>query len=200
MKLILTFICLITIPVACNKGPAISERKTAVDLREQRNTIDPDMNPGFSRKDLPEKKPVKTLSPFEKQMASLDSLFYTRVYNQRDTALAKEMIHRDFEFYHDQTGNLRDEDTALAFDIMIDRFRDIGNHYQRRLKPGSLRSYPLYNGKELYGALQEGINHYHKTETGALEGTGHFIHLWIREDEQWKLKRVISYDHRAWSR
>ena len=26
--------------------------------------------------------------------------------------------------------------------------------------------------------------------------TAKFIHLWILEDNQWKLKRILSYDHK----
>lgn len=197
MKRYKLILCVLIAVTSCKEKAIPENRNNAAMLGQERDNIDPDMEPSY--KITPESKPEPRANnaSFIREMEVLDSTLYTAAYNNKDTAIAGELIHDDFEFYHDRNGELLDMDTASASEIMIKRFRDIGNHYKRKLKPGTLRSYPLYNGKELYGAIQEGVNQYHKTETGELEGIGHFMHLWVKENNQWKLKRVISYNHRA---
>ncbi|WP_224487754.1 nuclear transport factor 2 family protein [Robertkochia flava] len=197
MKRILCILILLTTVCSCEDA---SSEYSANRLRlsgQRPPRTNPDIPPAIK----PEIKRVGEaeikLSPFEAEMALLDSLFYTRAYNQKDTALARKMIHQDFEFYHDRTGILDDRNSRAASEMMIQRFQTIGDHYRRKLKPGTLQSFPLYDGKKLYGALQRGINQYHQAESGDLEGNGKFIHLWVKEGEDWKLKRVISYDHEA---
>ncbi|WP_224487751.1 nuclear transport factor 2 family protein [Robertkochia flava] len=197
MKRILCILILLTTVCSCEDASFeySANRLRLSDQRPPRTNPDipPAIKPEINRVGEAEIK----LSPFEAEMALLDSLFYTRAYNQKDTALARKMIHEDFELYHDRIGALTDKDSLQASEVMIRRFFDIGKKYKRTLKPGTLRSFPMYNGKSLYGALQNGVNQYHNVKTGDLEGTGHFIHLWIKEGDQWKLKRVISYDHKA---
>lgn len=190
-------LCALMAVTSCKEQAVTEYRDNAAVIGQQRRSSDPDMRRPYKKTTLPEPEPPTINDPFIHELEDLDSLLYTAAYNNRDTGIARALIHDDFELYHDRTGMLTDMDTIMASEIMIQRFQDIGNHYKRKLQPGSLRSYPLYDGKQLYGAIQEGINHYHKAETGDLEGTGHFIHLWIRENGQWKLKRVISYNHRA---
>lgn len=197
MKTIQLIACAMLSMVACKKETPVNDRNNTAFLRPQREQNNPDMKSSLGRKKVTGTHTNTANNPFEKEMFTLDSLFYSRVYNNRDTAMARAIIHKDFEFYHDRIGELSDSDTAVASEIMIQKFHDMGNHYKRRLVPGSLRSYPLYDGKSLYGAIQQGINQYHNAETGKLEGTGHFIHLWVKEENEWKLKRVISYNHEA---
>ena len=59
--------------------------------------------------------------------------------------------------------------------------------------------YPLYEEKELYGAIQIGNHRFYKVEnkiSTELVINAKFTHLWILEDNDWKLKRVFSYDHK----
>ncbi|MBL7473853.1 nuclear transport factor 2 family protein [Robertkochia sediminum] len=197
MKRYKLILCALMAVTSCREETIPENRNNAAMLNQQPNNINPDMEPPYRITLEPKLDPRMNNEPFNREMEALDSILYTAAYNNKDTVIARKLIHDDFEFYHDRNGELTDMDTASASEIMIQRFRDIGNHYKRKLKPGTLRSYPLYNGKELYGAIQEGVNQYHKTETGALEGVGHFMHLWVKENNQWKLKRVISYNHRA---
>lgn len=195
MKNIKLIICFLATVIACKEESNVNEPGNATMFLQEPTRNDPDMRSKLERELKNAPAPKTATDPFTREMKTLDSLFYHRVYNDRDTALARKMIHEDFEFYHDRIGELIDRDSARAAEAMIRKLHDIGNHYHRKLKPGTLRSYPLYNGKELYGAIQQGVNQYHKADTGVLEGTGHFIHLWIKDNNHWKLKRVISYNH-----
>ena len=54
------------------------------------------------------------------------------------------------------------------------------------------------NKQKLYGAIQNGIHDFYQQEKGEKArktNTAKFTHLWIIEDGDWKLKRVLSYDH-----
>ena len=70
---------------------------------------------------------------------------------------------------------------------------------RRALVEGTLKVYPLYNNGILYGALQNGVHRFFESYQGKPETAGSeaiFSHLWLKEDSQWVLKRVISYDHK----
>lgn len=196
MRIIVIILILFLTADSC-KQDASDYETDLLETGERTPVIDPDISPVIRAEIAEIEVPEASMSPFEKEMANLDSIFYTLVYNQKDTALARKMIHPDFEFYHDRIGVLDNQNEEAASEVMIRRFRDIGDHYRRKLKPGTLESYPLYDGEKLYGALQRGVNQYNEVKSGKPEGTGKFIHLWILEGDQWKLKRAISFDHVA---
>ncbi|MDH6250555.1 hypothetical protein M2347_000282 [Chryseobacterium sp. H1D6B] len=47
--------------------------------------------------------------------------------------------------------------------------------------------------------IQEGNHEFFRLNKGKWNKTGRakFTHLWILEDGKWKLKRVLSYDHKS---
>jgi hypothetical protein len=56
----------------------------------------------------------------------------------------------------------------------------------------------MYNNGELYGALQIGKHFFSTNENMTYEKSDNyalFSHLWIIEKNEWKLKRVLSYNH-----
>jgi len=68
----------------------------------------------------------------------------------------------------------------------------------RKLNNESLEVYPLYNNEVLYGAIQEGTHEFYeqyKGEEPRKTSEAKFTHVWILENNQWKLRRVLSYDH-----
>ena len=69
---------------------------------------------------------------------------------------------------------------------------------RRELVDGSLKVYPLYDNGVLYGAIQEGEHRFFEKNGNQPEkagSTAKFTHLWILDHNQWKLKRILSYDH-----
>jgi hypothetical protein len=64
----------------------------------------------------------------------------------------------------------------------------------RKLVPESLKVYPIQDD----GAIETGTHTFHAVKPGEpdrLTETGQFAHFWKRENGQWKLSRVLSYDH-----
>jgi hypothetical protein len=62
----------------------------------------------------------------------------------------------------------------------------------KNLVKGSLEVHPIKD----YGAIEIGIHEFRHFENGKEEiGTFKFVMIWKKIDNQWKISRVISYDH-----
>ena len=72
---------------------------------------------------------------------------------------------------------------------------------KRNLDTESLEVFPLKNNGVLYGAIQTGKHTFQEKqqENFTTVGITNFTHLWILENNQWKLKRVLSYNHLPYS-
>ncbi|RIA09135.1 uncharacterized protein DUF4440 [Flavobacteriaceae bacterium MAR_2010_72] len=127
-----------------------------------------------------------------------DSLLFEVGFNTCDISQFNKLTSEDLEFYHDKSGILNSKKEFIT--IMENGICKKTNPYRarRELIKGSLKVYPLYNGDKLYGAIQNG-NHrfYERFEGKETPGSiAKFIHLWVLENDQWKLKRILSYDHK----
>lgn len=126
-----------------------------------------------------------------------DSLLFQIGFNQIDTNQVASLTADDFEFYHDENGIT---ESKADFILSIQGIADLPFKTWRILKKGSLEVFPLYknNRTEIYGAIQNGIHDFYQQEDGEKAkktNTARFTHLWIIEDGEWKLKRVLSFDH-----
>ena len=64
----------------------------------------------------------------------------------------------------------------------------------------TLEVFPLYNQGVLYGAIQNGVHEFYIKEANKesrLTSTAKFSHVWLKENDAWLLKRVLSYDHKT---
>lgn len=124
-----------------------------------------------------------------------DSLLFKIGYNHCDTNMVAALTSDDFEFYHDQGGAMK---SKAQFLLAIAGLCQLNYKASRELDPKSLDVFPLYENGKLYGAVQNGTHRFFE-ETGSkpkhLTSTARFTHLWILENNQWKLRRVLSYDH-----
>lgn len=126
-----------------------------------------------------------------------DSMLFSLVFEQFDTVQLKYLISEDFEFYHDQNG------ITASRSAFFKGVAGLGsNPYKTRrvVAANSLKVFPLYDKGQLYGAIQTGRHHFIALEPGKperLTSTAVFSHLWLLEKGNWKLKRVLSYDHQA---
>lgn len=119
----------------------------------------------------------------------MDSMFF-KAFNECDTLKSKAMFTADLEFYHDNGGL-----TKLAENIASIRHR-CSQHYtvRRELVQGSSEVYPIRN----FGAIQLGAHRFYYTPKGEkekLDGTFRFVHIWKNDNGEWKISRVISFDH-----
>lgn len=133
------------------------------------------------------------------KILQMDSILFQSGFNQIDTAVMSPLISEDLEFYHDQHGAMNGKNDFLQSIISIG---ELPFRTERKLLPEQMDVFPLYskNGQELYGALQSGIHEFYQQASGEVphkSGIALFTHLWILQEGNWKLKRVLSYDHRS---
>ena len=132
-------------------------------------------------------------------LKTLDSLLFDRGFNHCETQYFDELISDNFEFYHDKSGVINSKADFLKG--MKNGICNPSNSTKsrRELIPESLKVFPLYHNNELYGALQNGSHKFFETQNGIQQAASiaEFSHLWILEDNSWKIQRVLSYDHKA---
>lgn len=133
-----------------------------------------------------------------KTLKAQDSILFERGFNECDLSPMIELLSDDLEFYHDLGGFQNKEAFINAMKENI-----CGDALQkpiRKLVPGTMKVFPLYNGPDLYAALQEGRHEFYIKEPNKglyLTGEALFSILWVNEEGEWKAKRVYSYDHKA---
>lgn len=124
-----------------------------------------------------------------------DSLLFNIGFNQIDTNQVAQIISDTFEFYHDINGIV---DSKKEFIKSINSLRELPFITWRTLNEESLEVYPLYDQERIYGAIQEGTHEFYQQYEGEepqKTSIAKFTHVWILENNNWKLRRVLSYDH-----
>jgi hypothetical protein len=110
--------------------------------------------------------------------------------NNRDIAPMKEGFSPRLEFYHDRSGV-----TGYAENIAIfeKNFRSPGR-LRREAMPETVEVFPAGPNHAMHIGKHRFCN---KPSEQELEGCSvyRFAMVWEREDGQWKLLRVLSYDH-----
>ena len=136
-------------------------------------------------------EPVKKYIPVSPELydtiVHMDSVLFD-AFNKRDLEKLKTVFSTDIEFFHDK-GGLTDYNQVIA---NSQKLFDQNNDLKRTPVPGSVEVYPIKD----YGAVQTGMHRFCHLEKGKEDcGTFKFVHVWRKKDGQWKLARVISYDH-----
>ncbi|TNE28015.1 MAG: DUF4440 domain-containing protein [Bacteroidetes bacterium] len=139
---------------------------------------------------------VSTDSELFITLKSQDSLFFERGFNQCDLVFLESHLTEDLKFYHDQSG-FQDRE---AFFENTRKYICSGSGAKpiRTVDPTSLAVFPLYDDGEIYGAIQTGVHHFYLREQGVEDvwtSTAKFTHVWVLDNEVWKLSEVLSYDH-----
>lgn len=121
------------------------------------------------------------------EIAHMDSLLFD-AFNNRDIEKFKTLFTTDLEFYHDKAG-------LTGYDQSIESLKNTAaqnNGLRRELVKGSLEVYPIKD----YGAIQIGAHTFCHPENGKMDcGTFKFVHIWKKTGNEWKITRVVSYDH-----
>ena len=124
--------------------------------------------------------------PLFKTIQSLDTKLFD-AYNHCDLTTLGAMVSDDLEFYHDQTGLSVGKEPFLAAIK-----QNICGKVQRELLADTLEVYPLKG----YGAVEIGVHRFRhpgRPEDGV--GDAKFVTLWQNKNGEWKVTRVISYNH-----
>lgn len=119
------------------------------------------------------------------EIIKIDSLLFDVAFNQCDAAQFKKIIADDVEFYDDRFGlNVSKENEIKSLNAKCNRPEKL----TRKLNSCTIDKLGDF------GAVQIGEHTFYVD--GKPEGTGKFIHIWERKDKDWKLKRIVSYEHR----
>ncbi len=127
-----------------------------------------------------------------------DSLLFAEGFNHCRIEAFEHLISEDLEFYHDKGGLTTNKEDFLN-NVRNNICSSPDKKPIRKLVPGSLQVFPLYRNGELYGAIQKGQHDFFIKEPDKelyQTSTALFTHLWLLVDGEWKLKRVLSYDHK----
>ncbi len=128
-----------------------------------------------------------------------DSLFWN-AYNNCDINRFQSYLSSDVEFFHDVGGPLYGL-PALTESVKNNLCKDREKFKLRReAVPGTVKVYELEKNHEVYGAVITGEHRFYVTEDGKperLTGIARFTHLWMLQNGEWKMTRIMSYDHQA---
>jgi hypothetical protein len=116
-----------------------------------------------------------------------DSLLFEVGFNQCNLKQMEKLVVDDIEFYHDRDGITKSK-THFINSVKENLCFSGKNVIKRVLDNASLEVFPLYKGDKLYGALQTGIHSFGDTKAN-------FSHIWLIENNDWKISKVISYNH-----
>ena len=125
-----------------------------------------------------------------------DSLFWV-AYNNCNVEAMGSWLTDDVEFYHDKGGPAISRDTLMA----IIKKNLCGNNdfrLRRAAVKGTVNVYVMHSSNKVYGAIISGQHVFYVNEKGKkefLDGLARFMQLWILKDGQWKMSRILSYDH-----
>ena len=127
-----------------------------------------------------------------------DSLLFDVGFNTCDIGQFRALVSEDMEFYHDQSGITSSKADFIAG--TENGLCQLPYKARRELVQGSLQVFPMHNNGQLYGALQSGEHRFYAKypdKEEMLTSVAKFTHLWLLEEGEWRLSRVLSYDHRA---
>ena len=125
----------------------------------------------------------------ESEIIKMDRLLFDVAFNQYDAAVFKKIIADDIELYDDRYGlNISSGNKIKALFEKYTR----PEHLTRQLISCTIDKLGDF------GAVQVGEQTFFIN--GTPETTGKFIHIWERKDKEWKLKRIVSYEHRQYKK
>jgi hypothetical protein len=129
--------------------------------------------------------------PLYDEFARMDSLLFDAAFVTCRAEKVNSFFSDDVEFYHDQSGFESGQQVRDTFKRLTSSC-SAGRGIRREIVAGSLRVYPMKD----YGAVQIGLHRF--VERGAPTYTvARFVHLWRKKDGEWKITRVLSFDHLA---
>ena len=135
-----------------------------------------------------------------KTLKAQDSILFDAAFNTCGIEVLNAIFTEDFEFYHDKGGITEGRETFVGriADGCANRKLETQQPAKRILVPGSLEVYPLYSNGQLYGAIQPGVHTFEfLNDQGEYQkgDIAKFTHVWVLEDDTWKVRRELSYDH-----
>jgi len=118
---------------------------------------------------------------------------YWQTFNACDLQAMASLLTADVEFYHDRTG------LTVTRQGVLDSLRkgpcaDPSMHLRREAVPGSVRFHPLAGGFALLTGRHRFVVE-KRGEAPYVDGQAAFATVWQWSDGQWRMRRILSYDH-----
>lgn len=135
--------------------------------------------------------------PLYKTIMSKDSLFFSVGYNTCNIKLMENLLSEKFEFYHDKGGFENREKFIIDFKNGLCKSPET-YQIRRVLVDKSTEVYPMYKDGKIYAAIQNGDHLFYEkmgSQVEKLVGEAKFTHLWMLENNEWKLKNSLSFNH-----
>lgn len=134
-----------------------------------------------------EKKVAPTSNELYREIEKMDEIMFN-AFNEKDFEKFKSLFTNDLEWFQDNGGLLNYEKVFTNFSNMFKN----ENRLTRKLVKGTLEVHPIKD----CGAIETGTHEFRHMENGKEEiGTFKFLMIWQKKDNQWKISRVVSYDH-----
>ncbi len=141
---------------------------------------------------------VERSSELYSQLEKKDSLLFNVGFNNCTMSPFEELLSEDFEFYHDK-GGITNSKAEFIQNFKEGLCKSPTTYQSRReLVAKSLEVFELKRNGEIYGAIQKGTHRFFEKHANKDETVGNiarFTHLWLLENNEWKLARALSYDH-----
>lgn len=142
-------------------------------------------------------QPITGKAPTElyKAIALVDSLMISVAQRDCDLEAYASFLSDDFEYFHDKAGYTPSKEAEMKdMNIFCGKEQRSRQPLRRQRTEGTLKVFPMDN----YGAL-EFCDHVFYLQindgTEKLVGSGKMTAIWKLENDEWKVTRVISYDH-----
>jgi CubicO group peptidase (beta-lactamase class C family) len=140
---------------------------------------------------------VEKNSDLYKTILSRDSLLFDIGFNHCNITQFENLLTDKFEFFHDKDSISYKKE--FLYNLKNGLCKSPTTYQSRReLITESIKIYPLYKNKVLYGAIQTGNHKFYETVSGNKENfasSAKFTHVWLLENSIWKLTKSLSYDH-----
>ncbi|MHC9510494.1 serine hydrolase [Kangiella sp. M94] len=130
------------------------------------------------------------------ELAQQDAELFKRGFNNCDTDYLQQHVSNDLVFYHDE-GGIQDKEQFMS-SVVKNICSNPDVKPIRKLVESSIETFPLHKNGKLYGAIQQGEHEFYIRREGypdKLTSTAKFTHVWLKEDADWQLANVLSYDH-----
>ena len=128
----------------------------------------------------------------------MDSLYF-HAQNTCDLEKYSSFLHSDFEFFHDKAGFTSSKEKEMKdMHIFCGEEQRTRQPLRRELIDCSMKVYPMDN----FGAIELCEHRFYlqiNDGTEKLVGSGKMTAIWKMENKDWKLMRIISYDHQPLS-
>jgi hypothetical protein len=134
-----------------------------------------------------EKKVAPTSKDLFNEIATMDSIMF-EAFNTQNMEKFRSLFTEDLEWYQDNGGLILYKTVFQNFENTFKRDYKL----TRQLLKETLEVHPIKD----YGAIEIGAHQFRHIENGKEEiGTFKFLMIWQKKDNQWRISRVISYDH-----